>query len=660
MKMLNWEVVILTVIILTGVSFAGTYSGGFGTEADPYQIGTVADWQELMAESNDWDANFIMTADINLQGVSLTPVGGLSLGNNYMPLFKGIFDGNGHVIRNPTIISSTSAWHIGLFGLIDSNSQIRNLGVENVNMAGERDIAGLVGLSEGTITNCYATGKIGRDISYLSSSVNPGGLVGLNRGTIIGCHADCDINGGYSGGLVGRNEGGAIFDSYAAGTVGGYYYIPGSTNPLGSSYVGGLVGWNIGGTIIDSHADGEVNGIDYVGGLVGCNTAYYDSTNNVKRLGTIVRCYAKGSVRGRNGVGGLIGANILDPSGMTGGMMCLVTDCYATGAVTGGSGLVGINDLSQIINCYAAGRINGSGPGLVGYGGYTKNCFWDIEATGQTKSASGTGKTTAEMMTRSTFTSAGWDFIGETTNGPNDVWFIREGKEYPRLAWENNKPIADAGPNQITYAWIDGIAEVTLDANSSSDADGDTLAYLWKWSIDGNTYEANDVNLIIDLPAGQYTFELIVNDGIADSEPNQVMITVVAPIKSTLWITPQIINSGCFGQKNFMAIVQLPAGISKKQVDANEKLICYPGEIKASRQFVMSFYDCKRVERVVIWAYFDSNSLTDAVSKTGWVNLDVVGQLKTGRYFRGSDKVWVVTPPRKPVWNWPRCRCGRK
>jgi hypothetical protein len=132
-----------------------------------------------------------------------------------------------------------------------------------------------------------------------------------------------------------------------------------------------------------------------------------------------------------------------------------------------------------------------------------------------------------------------------------------------------------------------------------------------------------------------------------------------------MWVTPQIINNGCFGQKNFMAIIQLPAGVSKNQIYANEKLICYPGEIKASRQFVMSYKDCKRIERVIIWAYFDSNSLTDAVTKTGWVNLDVVGQLKTGQYFSGSDKVWVIKPPRKPVWRWPGYDwgsggCGKK
>jgi len=31
---------------------------------------------------------------------------------------------------------------------------------------------------------------------------------------------------------------------------------------------------------------------------------------------------------------------------------------------------------------------------------------------------------------------AGWDFVGETANGTEDIWWIDEGKDYPRLWWE--------------------------------------------------------------------------------------------------------------------------------------------------------------------------------------------------------------------------------
>jgi hypothetical protein len=40
------------------------------------------------------------------------------------------------------------------------------------------------------------------------------------------------------------------------------------------------------------------------------------------------------------------------------------------------------------------------------------------------------------MQTTSTFLAAGWDFVDEMTNGTEDIWWILEGLEYPRLWWE--------------------------------------------------------------------------------------------------------------------------------------------------------------------------------------------------------------------------------
>ena len=51
----------------------------------------------------------------------------------------------------------------------------------------------------------------------------------------------------------------------------------------------------------------------------------------------------------------------------------------------------------------------------------------------------GTGLTTAEMQTAATFLEAGWDFIGETENGTDEVWWIDEGQDYPRLWWEQTE-----------------------------------------------------------------------------------------------------------------------------------------------------------------------------------------------------------------------------
>jgi hypothetical protein len=61
-----------------------------------------------------------------------------------------------------------------------------------------------------------------------------------------------------------------------------------------------------------------------------------------------------------------------------------------------------------------------------------------VEASGLSTSDGGTGKTTAEMHTASTFLDAGWDLLDETDNGTEDIWLILEGQDYPRLWWEND------------------------------------------------------------------------------------------------------------------------------------------------------------------------------------------------------------------------------
>ncbi|NQT74031.1 MAG: choice-of-anchor D domain-containing protein, partial [Chloroflexi bacterium] len=268
-------------------ALAGTpaYPGGSGTSGDPYHISTAADWTYLRSTTADWNKYFILTANINFSGATLTPVGTSST------KFTGNFDGNDKVLSNATIGTSSSSYS-GLFGYIDTSGQVSDLGVETIQVTGNTNVGGLAGFSKGTITNCYTTGAVGA--------------------------TDAEM-GGQIGGLAGRNEG-TITDCYATGSVtitGDYVYNP--------SYIGGLVGLNEGGTVTGCYATGTVaaGSADVVGGLVGYG---YN--------GTITNSYARGATTGGWGVGALVGRTYTNP----------VTNCYATGAVTGSStigGLVG-------------------------------------------------------------------------------------------------------------------------------------------------------------------------------------------------------------------------------------------------------------------------------------------------------------------------------
>ena len=169
-----------------------------------------------------------------------------------------------------------------------------------------------------------------------------------------------------------------------------------------------------------------VKGRTSVGGLIGGQGINYT-------IAKISNCYVTGNVTGTGSyVGGLIGY-----------LYGTLENCYALASVEGTStagGLVGINfDNSTISNCYAAGNVTGStAGGLVGNNTSTasiSNSFFDTQTTGQTNGVGSgsqtgvTGKTTAQMQAKTTFT--GWNF---TT-----VWGICEGTTYPFLQWQKVK-----------------------------------------------------------------------------------------------------------------------------------------------------------------------------------------------------------------------------
>jgi hypothetical protein len=231
-----------------------------------------------------------------------------------------------------------------------------------------------------TVSHLTITGK-----SYLGLF----GQVGL-EGQVKGLGVeDVNITGSYQtiGGLVGDSLGN-ITASYSTGTVTGY------------CRVGGLVGYNNYGDISASYstctASTTYSGNQAVGGLVGVDA------------GSITMCYSSGDVSGQRSVGGLVGWSYQSN----------ITNSYSTGTVSGDQnigGLVGKRDQD---------------------GGIMTGCFWDVETSGQSNSAGGTGLTTAEMQTAVTFLDANWDFVDEIENGTEDIWWIDEGNDYPRFWWE--------------------------------------------------------------------------------------------------------------------------------------------------------------------------------------------------------------------------------
>lgn len=176
-----------------------------------------------------------------------------------------------------------------------------------------------------------------------------------------------------------------------------------NVNITGRIYVGGLAGFCLSSTINNSYTTGSVIGYSDVGGLMG------------KAQCHINNCYSHAKVYGKANCAGLVGA----------GYWCDITNCYSSGSISGGTtnfgGLLGSNIAAT-----------------------TTNSFWDTQTSGQSISGGGvggTGKTTLEMKTLSTFTDAGWDFAYETVNGENDIWKIDpngfRNNGYPYFNWSH-------------------------------------------------------------------------------------------------------------------------------------------------------------------------------------------------------------------------------
>lgn len=156
----------------------------------------------------------------------------------------------------------------------------------------------------------------------------------------------------------------------------------------------------------------NVTGKDGVGALLG----YGFRTK-------IDQCYSTGSVQGGNAVGGLVGAASIMEAGQT--WKSDFVNSYSFASVNGNAmigGFIGVAEMLNISDCYSAGAVTGAAKvgGFMGdvptFGVTATKCYFDTEKSGQTVSARGTGKNSAQMKTKATYEN--WNFT--------NVWSIDE------------------------------------------------------------------------------------------------------------------------------------------------------------------------------------------------------------------------------------------
>lgn len=248
--------------------------------------------QDLQGMNGALNRNYVLGSDIDASatrswngGVGFKPIGQLAA------TFTGKLDGLGHQISD-LFINRPNESEVGFIGSM-TNSTVRNIGLNNVDItAGER-IGGVAGTLRwgSTLQNVYATGAItgvstGVINGQPSNAGAIGGLVGVATPYYYGgntwcascinidtSYANVNVTGNTSlGGIAGVIDQTNIRNSYATGNIT-------STNTV-SSATGGLVGYLFSSNVINSYSAGRVQGGNsYVGGLIGWKNRTISTTN---------------------------------------------------------------------------------------------------------------------------------------------------------------------------------------------------------------------------------------------------------------------------------------------------------------------------------------------------------------------------------------------
>ncbi len=104
-------------------------------------------------------------------------------------------------------------------------------------------------------------------------------------------------------------------------------------------------------------------------------------------------------------------------------------------------GLVGSVEQGQIERCYSVVGIVGLRVYVGGLVGWSYDpvqvisCFWDMDTSSQRFSYGGQGLSKIDMSNWLTYLGAGWDLLGESINGTEEIW-VSDSGDYPRLWWE--------------------------------------------------------------------------------------------------------------------------------------------------------------------------------------------------------------------------------
>ena len=352
----------------------------FGAQTGQIAISTAAQLQSIQ---QNLSGHYILANDIDLSGVSFTPIG-----NEAAP-FTGTFDGNGHTIRSLTL--TKAGRNIGLFGYV-KNASILNLSVDQfqLNIQGEADgVKGGIGVGaiagraqDSIITNCF----------------NLGGTVKVEGKNSL-----------YVGGIVGISDNSNLT------------YCANHATVTGNTQVAGIVGSanSKTATIANCYNNGAITGDTQVGGIVGATT--FPNSAATPTSARVEKCFNEGAIQAKTIAGGIVGHANYSP----------VAHCGNLGTVSAtenrAGGICGILISNQVSNCYnngtiKAGKNSGALFGSIQRNPSFTNCYYTGSGnfygdTYNVDQVSGAEKVSSVSALASKF-NAGQSLWEDQANGP--------------------------------------------------------------------------------------------------------------------------------------------------------------------------------------------------------------------------------------------------
>ena len=289
----------LSLLVLAGLALPAHAEKSDSSQTKRVRIVNVKNLEKLAEncrlDSYSQDLVVSLEADLDLENSDFTGI----------PIFCGVFEGNGHTIRGLNLTHEGSAQ--GFFRYLSESAQVCDLHlmgtVQPVGTSGE--VGGFVGENRGLIRGCSFTGTVsGKEyiggiagsnlVSGTIESCNlfgtvygnhfVGGIAGKNAGVIRSCENNAQINGTPQQNTVKLEDISmrSVIESESANTLTDVGGIAGTSTGLIRGCVNNAkightsMGYNIGGiagtqsgTIAECENHGEIYGRKEVGGIAG-------------------------------------------------------------------------------------------------------------------------------------------------------------------------------------------------------------------------------------------------------------------------------------------------------------------------------------------------------------------------------------------------------